>query len=302
MPYLQLSTPCSAAEYPCFERALENVGALAVTLQDAHLDQADEQAIFEPEVGALPLWQEMILTALFDADRDPLLLLAALEASDPALDWTQARWQWIEDRVWERAWLDAFQPMRFGRRLWIQPWTIESTVSDPAAVVVRLDPGLAFGTGTHPTTALCLEWLDTIDLAGRAVIDYGCGSGVLAIAALALGARRVVGVDHDPQALAASRANAERNRVAERLDLYRPEQLPSLAVDCLVANILAAPLLQLAERFASLVLPGGVIALSGILAEQRAELAAHYATWFADLTVAEREGWVRLTGRRRVPA
>jgi ribosomal protein L11 methyltransferase len=164
MPYLQLSLPCPLEWQPRAERALEDVGALAVTLQDAHLDAADEQAIFEPGVGELPLWDEMTLTALFPDETDALVLLAALEAFDPGLDWHQARFEKVADQDWERAWLDTFQPMRFGARCWIVPWNHELPEGADAddAAVVRLDPGLAFGSGTHPTTALCLRWLDAL--------------------------------------------------------------------------------------------------------------------------------------------
>jgi ribosomal protein L11 methyltransferase len=194
--------------------------------------------------------------------------------------------------------MDRFQPMRFGRRLWIYPSNVEPP-DEGEAVVVRLDPGLAFGTGTHPTTALCLEWLDGLDLAGRTVIDYGCGSGVLAIAALKLGARHVIGVDNDPQALAASRDNAERNGVAAQLDLCAPEAFPARPADALVANILAGPLHDLAPRFAECVRPGGEIALSGILRGQEDALLERYEEWFDALAVEAREDWIRISGRRR---
>jgi ribosomal protein L11 methyltransferase len=204
----------------------------------------------------------------------------------------------VEDQDWTRAWMDLFHPMQFGRRLWIYPWNVEPP-ADGDAIVVRLDPGLAFGTGTHPTTALCLEWLDAQDLAGKTVIDYGCGSGVLAIAALKLGAARVVGVDNDPQALAASRDNAERNGVADRLVLVAPEAFSEAPADVLVANILAGPLEELAPRFAHGVKPGGELALSGILGGQEAKLVERYAEWFDALRVDAREDWIRIAGRRR---
>jgi ribosomal protein L11 methyltransferase len=199
--------------------------------------------------------------------------------------------------------MDTFQPMRFGQRLWIYPWNVEPTAdAGDDAVIVRLDPGLAFGTGTHPTTAMCLEWLDAADLAGKTVIDYGCGSGVLAIAALKLGAARVIGVDNDAQALVASRANAERNGVGDRLDLYTPEALPPDRVGVLVANILAGPLHELAPRFAALLAAGGALALSGILREQASELLARYGAWFEQLESSAREDWVRLAGIRKLNA
>ena len=305
MPYLQLSLPCSEDQQPRVERALEDVGALAVTLQDAHLDAADEQAIFEPGVGEIPLWREMTLTALFDADTDALLLLAALEAFDPGLDWTQVRFEKVEDQDWERAWLDQFQPMRFGTRTWIVPWNHELPAeADTAdAAVVRLDPGLAFGSGTHPTTALCLRWLDALAgegaLGDARVLDFGCGSGILALAALKLGAAAAVGVDNDPQALIASADNAARNAVDTRLAVYLPDDEPPATYPVVVANILASALDALAEALAARVATGGRIALSGILVGQEDELLQRYAAWFDDLQVAIDGDWVRITGRRR---
>src|SRR5690606_26186221 len=241
MPYLQLTLPSSEADQPRYERALEDVGALALSLQDAHLDAADEQAIFEPGVGEIPLWDEMTLTALFPADTDALVLLAALEAFDPGLDWNKVRFEKIEDQDWERAWLDTFQPMRFGARTWIVPWNHElpAEADAPDAAIVRLDPGLAFGSGTHPTTALCLRWLDSLAdqgvLQGAPVLDFGCGSGILALAALKLGAGQAVGVDNDPQALQATMDNAERNGADGRLAVYLPEEEPAATYPVVVA-------------------------------------------------------------------
>ena len=303
MPYLQLSLPCSEDQQPRVERALEDVGALAVTLQDAHLDAADEQAIFEPGVGEIPLWREMTLTALFDADTDALLLLAALEAFDPGLDWTQVRFEKVEDQDWERAWLDQFQPMRFGTRTWIVPWNhdLPDDAQADDAAIVRLDPGLAFGSGTHPTTALCLRWLDELasrdELQGREVLDFGCGSGILALAALKLGALRAVGVDNDPQALIASADNAQRNGMA--IDVFMPQDEPARTYPIVVANILAIALDALAETLAARTAPGGRIAMSGILSGQEDELLERYAIWFDDLQVARQEDWIRIEGRRR---
>ena len=302
MPYLQLSLPCSEDQQPRVERALEDVGALAVTLQDAHLDAADEQAIFEPGVGEIPLWREMTLTALFDADTDALVLLAALEAFDPGLDWTRARFEKVEDQDWERAWLDTFQPMRFGTRTWIVPWNhdLPDDAQADDAAIVRLDPGLAFGSGTHPTTALCLRWLDELaargELQGREVLDFGCGSGILALAALKLGAARAVGVDNDPQALIATADNGERNGVG--IDVFMPQDEPPATYPVVVANILAVALDALAETLAARTAPGGRIAMSGILAGQEDELLQRYAAWFDELRVARQDDWIRLDGIR----
>ncbi len=303
MPYLQLTLPCTEQQQPRYERALEDVGALAVTLQDAHLDAADEQAIFEPGVGEVPLWHEMQLTALFDADADALVLLAALDAFDPDLDWTHLRFETVEDQDWERAWLDQFQPMQFGERTWIVPWNhgLPAGADHPDAAIVRLDPGLAFGSGTHATTALCLQWLDTLaargELQGRTVLDFGCGSGILALAALRLGAARAVGVDNDPQALIATADNVQRNGLA--IDIFLPQDEPVATYPVVVANILASALDALADTLAARVAPAGHIAMSGILDGQQDELLQRYAEWFDDLQVTRQDDWVRIDGVRR---
>ncbi|MEP7044214.1 MAG: 50S ribosomal protein L11 methyltransferase [Dokdonella sp.] len=297
--WLELSLTIRANDQERIELALEEIGALAVTLLDAEADTPNERAILEPGVGEMPVWGEISLSALFDADSDRAGLVHVLTELVPDLAPEHIAFREIADQDWTRVWMDQFQPMRFGRRLWIYPSNIEPPDDDAQAVVVRLDPGLAFGTGTHPTTALCLEWLDGIDLAGRRVIDYGCGSGVLAIAALKLGAAHVLGVDNDPQALAASRDNAERNGITEHLELCAPEDFGAAAADVLVANILAGPLAQLAPRFAACVKAGAPFALSGILQDQAADLLQRYGEWFGDLVVTTREDWVRIEGRRK---
>lgn len=301
MPFLELSLPCTLAHEARLQNALDDVGALSVTLMDAHLDAADEEAIFEPGVGETPLWQEMSLTALFPADAKPALVLMALEAFDPELDLSGAQFRTIEDQDWERAWMDQFKPMQFGRRTFIVPWNQElpDAARSADAAVVRLDPGLAFGTGTHPTTALCLEWLDALDLAGTRVLDFGCGSGILALAALKLGAHQAVAVDNDPQALVASTDNAERNDAGERLSVYLPGAEPQHVYPVVVANILASALDALAPLLASRVESGGRIALSGILRGQEPELVQRYTEWFDELSVSTREDWVRISGVRR---
>jgi ribosomal protein L11 methyltransferase len=299
MPFLELTLRCDRARQPRYERALEELGALSITLLDAEQDSPDERAILEPGVGEMPLWGEIALSALFGAEADRAGLVHVLTELVPEIEPAQIGFREVADQDWTRVWMDQFRPMRFGRRLWIYPSNVEPPAGDADAVVVRLDPGLAFGTGTHPTTALCLEWLDASDLAGARVLDYGCGSGVLAIAALKLGAARVSAVDNDPQALAASRDNAERNRVADRLDLFTPEAFADAPADALVANILAGPLAALAPRFARCVKPGAPFAMSGILANQAGELLARYGEWFDGLEIATREDWVRIDGRRR---
>ncbi|MBT3091569.1 MAG: 50S ribosomal protein L11 methyltransferase [Candidatus Thiodiazotropha endolucinida] len=287
--WLQLSIDCTENEAPLLELVFENLGALSVTLGDA-----GDQPLLETPPESTQLWQQTQVTALFEGDREPLKLRNALASVlDPELV-GRLRWERIEDRIWERVWLDHFKPMSFGQRLWVCP--AGDSVDQQNAVVIKLDPGLAFGTGTHPTTALCLKWLDAQDLSGKRIIDYGCGSGILAIAALKLGASSAVALDHDPQALIASRDNAEKNSVSDRLLTCLPDELPNGTFDLLVANILAAPLIQLAPDFARLIRPGGRFALSGILAEQQAEVAPAYQA-FATLEAPKRQQeWLLLCG------
>ncbi|MGA9342588.1 MAG: 50S ribosomal protein L11 methyltransferase [Rhodanobacteraceae bacterium] len=293
MAWLELSVKAHADQLADIEVALEELGALSITLEDAA-----DAPILEPAPGETPVWPTIALSALFASDSDRADLVAALIARMPALATHPPICRDIADQDWTRVWMDRFGPMQFGRRLWIYPSTIEPP-ADEAAIVVRLDPGLAFGSGTHPTTALCLEWLDAVEPAGLTVIDYGCGSGVLAIAALKLGATHALGIDNDPQALVASRDNAVRNGVADRLDLATPENASGISSDLLMANILAGPLSELAPHLAMSVKPGGRLALSGILQSQQDELLERYRTWFENLNVTVREDWLRIDGTRR---
>ena len=304
MPFLELSLRCRQDEQPRYEHAFDDVGALAVTLLDAESDTPNERAILEPGVGEQPLWGEIVLTALFPDEADPLLLLAALDAFDPALDWTGVRFRKVDDQDWERVWMVHYEPLSFGARTWIVPWNRELPEAAQAhgAAVVRLDPGLAFGSGTHPTTSLCLQWLDALagagELDGRTVLDFGCGSGILALAALKLGAQRAVGVDNDPQALIATHDNAERNGVDDRLAVFLPQDEPPAQYPVVVANILASALDALADTLAARVAPGGRIALSGILSGQEEALLDRYAPWFDALAVAQEGDWIRIDGVR----
>ncbi len=312
---IELSLTLRSDQQEAVETALEDVGALAVTLLDADADTSNEQAILEPGVGETPLWSLIVLAALFEADIDRSGLLHVLGELLPDLEPAQITFRDVADQDWTRVWMDQFKPMQFGKRLWIYPWNIEPPqeidvvgrssascthgTSASMRVAVRLDPGLAFGTGTHPTTALCLEWLDQADLAGKSVLDYGCGSGVLAIAAALLGASDVVAIDNDPQAILASRDNAERNGVAASISLFLPDADPGATADVLVANILAGPLHSLAPVFAARLKSGGALALSGILVGQRDELLERYSEWFEELSATVCEDWVRIDGRRR---
>jgi ribosomal protein L11 methyltransferase len=305
MPFLELTLPCTEVQQARYERALENVGALAVTLADAHADAPDEQAIFEPGVGETPMWNELLLTALFQAGTPQELLLYALSAADEDLDWSRATFRDVEDQDWERAWMDQYVPLRFGAHTWIVPWNSElpEEAQTPDAAIVRLDPGLAFGSGTHPTTALCLQWLDQLArdgvLRNQRVLDFGCGSGILALAALKLGAAHTVGVDNDPQALIATHDNAERNEVADRLEVFLPNDEPVTTYPIVVANILASALVALADTLIARVAPGGRLAMSGILRGQEDEVIARYADAFDDLRAERLEEWMRVTGTRR---
>lgn len=274
------------------EAALEDLGAGAVTYSDA-----GDSPVLEPAPGETPLWPATLVTALFDDTLDVDALSAGLRAALELDELPAWRVETLADRAWEREWLRDFRPMRFGKRLRVCP--TGSVVEDPDAVVLDMDPGLAFGTGTHATTALCLEWLDAARIAERRVLDYGCGSGILAIAALLLGAREATATDIDPQALTATRANAARNDVAGRLDVVAPDELGDTAFDVILANILAAPLAALAPRLAGLTRGGGEIVLSGILASQADEIRAAYEPWFEIAPAVAREDWIMISGRRR---
>lgn len=287
------------ATTPELVEALENWliqnGALAVTLEDA----ADEP-LLEPGPGETPLWQAIELVALFEQalDLEPLIAMLPPHLSGPTIPKLEA----VPDRDWERVWMDEFKPMKLGRRLWICPSWCEPP--DPAAVNINLDPGLAFGTGTHPTTALCLGQLDDWVRPGMTVVDYGCGSGILAIAALKLGAARALGVDNDPQAITATTENRLRNDVpAEALDVCLPPQVAAYGlqgrVDLVVANILAGPLSELAPTLVDLLRPGGQLVLAGLLTEQAPALIDAYAPDVSLSVAGEQAGWAMLAGSRQ---
>ncbi|WP_237045415.1 50S ribosomal protein L11 methyltransferase [Aquipseudomonas alcaligenes] len=292
MPWLQVRLAITPEQAETYEDALLGVGAVSVTFMDA-----EDQPIFEPDLGTTPLWSNTHLLALFEADTDPANLVAHLQLLTGG-ELPAHEIEHIEDQDWERSWMDNFQPMRFGQRLWIVPsW---HAAPEPEAVNLLLDPGLAFGTGTHPTTALCLEWLDGQDLNDCSVIDFGCGSGILAIAALLLGAPQAIGTDIDPQALEASRDNAGRNGIdPARFPVYLPADMPQQPAEVVVANILAGPLVSLAPQITALVKAGGRLALSGILAEQAEEVRAAYADAFDLDPTAIKDGWVRISGVKR---
>ncbi|MBE3666310.1 ribosomal protein L11 methyltransferase [Vibrio navarrensis] len=272
---------------------MEETGALSVTFLDAH-----DTPVFEPLPGETRLWGDTDVLALYDAEADTQLIMSQIKASNMLVDGFAYKVEQLEDKDWEREWMDNFHPMKFGERLWICPsWR---DIPDPSAVNVMLDPGLAFGTGTHPTTALCLQWLESLDLSGKTVIDFGCGSGILAIAAIKLGAEKVIGIDIDPQALLASKDNAQRNGVAEQLEVYLPQDQPEgLLADVVVANILAAPLRELSSIITGLVKPNGLLAMSGVLDTQAEDVANHYRDTFHIDPIVEQSEWCRISGRKQ---
>ncbi|WP_281704904.1 50S ribosomal protein L11 methyltransferase [Aeromonas taiwanensis] len=290
MPWIQIRINATAKTADKVSNMLLGRGAQAVTFMDAK-----DVPVYEPMPGETPLWGETEVMGLFDAETDPAPTIAFFQqifGEDVGYKVEQ-----LEDKDWVREWMDHFHPMQFGERLWICPsWR---DVPNPEAVNVMLDPGLAFGTGTHPTTALCLQWLDGLDLAGKTVVDFGCGSGILGIAALKLGAARVIGIDIDPQAIQASRDNAMRNGVADQIELYLPADQPQdVEADVVVANILAGPLRELAPLIAGHGKAGSLMALSGVLESQAQELETIYGQWFEMDPTAVKEEWCRLSGRK----
>lgn len=300
MSFLELSFPLDGLDPDSAEASCFAQGAISVTLSDERdsgggsIHDALPGAVLEPAPGEVRLWPQTRLQALFTAETAGAELLVTM-ARALGVEPQRLRLRAVADRTWEREWLRDFHALRFGRRLWVCP---RHEPAPAGAIVVRLDPGLAFGTGTHPSTALCLEWLDGQALDGLDVIDYGCGSGLLAIAALKLGARRAHAYDIDPQALLASRENARDNGVADRLMVCeRSSQLP-VGTTVLMANILSETLRTLAPELAALVAAGGRLLLAGILERQQAEVAAAYAAWFDMQPCGQRDGWVALCGQR----
>ncbi len=302
--WLELKIELARDQVDMAEELLLGLGALSITNLDAR-----DQPILEPGPGETPLWDAVVVVGLFPGeDIDPDDLRAAFanawaagyETNPPGF-----RVEHLADQAWERVWLEHFKPMRFGERLWVVPsWTEPPSSKESGAVNLRLDPGLAFGTGTHPTTALCLRWLDSLNLREKRVLDFGCGSGILGIAAALLGAREVIGIDNDPQAIIATRENAQRNGVPINALLPREfsaqtATLKATPFDAVVANILAGPLMQLAPQIASHLAPGGHLALSGILREQADDVAAAYVDWIDWQPVTVDGDWVRLSGIRR---
>tara|TARA_B110000305_G_scaffold56931_1_gene62961 strand:- start:1152 stop:2045 length:894 start_codon:yes stop_codon:yes gene_type:complete len=297
MPWVQITLSSSPENSEFLEDMLLLCGAGAVSM----LDGAD-QPVFEPIKGTTPLWQDTQVMGLFEADTDGDALLDYLGngwlAAFANTPFPNYKLEILEDKDWERQWMDRFEPLQFGSRLWVCPsW---KPVPDPMAVNLMLDPGLAFGTGSHPTTALCLQWIAEQDWQGKTVIDYGCGSGILAIGTMLMGAERVLGVDNDTQALTATKDNAQRNGIAaQAIPVFLPEDTPQEAVDVMLANILAGPLIEMAAHLAELTKVRGLITLSGILEHQADAVVEAYSPWFDMHTVVSKDEWVRIDGIKR---
>lgn len=286
--WLEIAVEAKTRQAEQLEELMFAAGALSVSLLDAK-----DQPILEPEPGELPLWQDIIVKGLMP-DETSIQCFRGMLTGHPALGHLQAIKTELADQIWERAWMEHFKPMSFGHKLWVCPG--DDPCPDPDATIVRLDPGLAFGTGTHETTALCLQWLDTHPPDMLDVLDFGSGSGILGIAALKLGARQVMAVDIDPQALTAGKQNAEQNEVSERFKTCYPEQLGNGSYDLIMANILSGPLIELADTLIGHCKTGGRVVLSGILEEQHQEVLARYQPYLINITTSTENGWVRIAG------
>lgn len=291
MTWQQITCHSTLAHRDTISDTFEAAGAASVTYQDA-----EDQPVLEPAPGETPMWDDLLITALFpiDDDLDPIML--ELQLNKAAWGIQSITLEKLEDQEWVRAWMDNFHPMQFGDNLWVYPSWHDKPEGDGAKIL--LDPGLAFGTGTHPTTALCLEWLGQHQsLKGKTVLDYGCGSGILALAALMLGAEKVVATDIDPQALIATQDNAQRNGIAEGvIHTCYPDEMPQEQFDIVLANILAGPLVQLAPTIAQYLSPEGDLVLSGILAEQADNIRQAYDPLLVSSHIEQQEDWIRLSG------
>jgi ribosomal protein L11 methyltransferase len=292
MPWIQAHLIIPKEQANIAELVMETMNAVSITLGDAR-----DEPVLETLPDEIRLWSLVRLTALFEFSPDisDHIRNQVNQAFNQDIS-QQLEIEILEDQEWERAWLKHFKPLKFGNKLWICP--TGQNIEDQDAVIIDLDPGLAFGTGTHPTTALCLEWLDLHDIKNKTLIDFGCGSGILAIAALKLGALHATGIDYDPQALIASRDNAEKNDVGERLSVFKSAPPGVEKADILIANILAGVLIELANDIAGLVKPNGTIILSGILPEQANDVSKTYSQFFDMKPAVEKLGWIRLEGNR----
>ncbi|HTH63007.1 MAG TPA: 50S ribosomal protein L11 methyltransferase [Paraburkholderia sp.] len=297
MSYRELIVELTRERAEELSDALLELGALSVSVEDADADTPDEQPLFG-EPGLTPertAWQHSRVIALIGDDLEPAVLLAAAANELGLADTPRFTLREVEEQDWVRLTQSQFEPIKIGERIWVVPsW---HDAPDPDALVLELDPGLAFGTGSHPTTRLCMEWLEQSVKAGQSVLDYGCGSGILAILAKKCGANPVIGIDIDPQAVESARHNSARNHADVTYGL--PDDCPDGTFDIVVANILSNPLKLMASMLSSRVKPGGRIALSGVLARQAEEVARAYERWIDISVWKEHEGWVCLAGTRR---
>lgn len=292
--WLQLICHTSKKTNEAIEAAMEDAGALSISLQDA-----EDNPVLEPLPGEIPLWEDLIMTALFDADIDLSALTEALNSNKKAWNIKNFHVETLEDQDWVRVWMKDFHPMRFGENLWIYPSNVD--IPDDDSIKIHLDPGLAFGTGTHPTTALCLEWLDQHPPKQLKVTDYGCGSGILAIAAAKLGATHISAIDIDPQGLIATKDNMRRNSIPkEIISCYLPDNYAPVQTDLVLANILCGPLLELYPLFSSLTRAKGTIVLSGILDTQKDQIIKAYSAGFENFDIKIRDNWARISATKKI--
>ncbi|MRT36019.1 50S ribosomal protein L11 methyltransferase [Acinetobacter sp. RIT698] len=298
MKWLQIHITVEQAQVEFTETLLSSLGAVSVTLDDA-----ENQDLLEPLPGETPLWNKVIVTGIYAQEEGEDIDVTALETFiRTQLPTEPMRSEFLEDQVWERSWMDYYEPIQIGEKYWIVPEWIEPPEAD--AVNIKLDPGLAFGTGNHASTFLCLQWLGKTDVKDKVVIDYGCGSGILGVAALLLGAKKVYATDIDPQAVLATKQNAELNGVLENLYVGLPEEFnaefKNQHADILVANILAGPLMSLAKEFSTLIKSEGEFALAGVIEEQVTDVSSIYSEFFDIVEVEKREEtWCRISGSRK---
>ncbi|RIZ71187.1 MAG: 50S ribosomal protein L11 methyltransferase [Methylococcales bacterium] len=292
MAWHQISVITQENIAPQLADFFSDLGAVSVTYMDA-----EDEPVYEPAIGETKIWSNTQVIALYELDADPELIKSQVYKQfnhDDLHDWV---YEAIADQEWERAWMEYYKPMKFADRLWVCPTDQEQVES--GTVCLTLDPGLAFGTGTHPTTALCLEWLASHELSAKTVIDYGCGSGILAVASVLLGAKVAHAVDIDPQAITATESNALKNKVEDKIKTYLPEQFTPFQANIVLANILAKPLIDMAEQICALVVSGGSLVLSGILHEQAESVINAYQREIIFSPLVQQEDWIRLEGIKR---
>ena len=292
MAWHQISVITQENIAPQLADFFSDLGAVSVTYMDA-----EDEPVYEPAIGETKIWSNTQVIALYELDADPELIKSQVYKQfnhDDLHDWV---YEAIADQEWERAWMEYYKPMKFADRLWVCPTDQEQVES--GTVCLTLDPGLAFGTGTHPTTALCLEWLASHELSAKTVIDYGCGSGILAVASVLLGAKVAHAVDIDPQAITATESNALKNKVEDKIKTYLPEQFTPFQANIVLANILAKPLIDMAEQICALVVSGGSLVLSGILHEQAESVINAYQREIIFSPLVQQEDWIRLVGIKR---